>query len=113
MLFASVDFIKYLFGLGLYSKDSLLKDNAILASNNFVDQLDSIEGLLFHKRFSILSWFIMYITGSPYSHAAIYIGEEKIIHATPPKVLTWLYFKNSKVSFRCGNSAAMKNSLIY
>jgi len=84
MIFGIIDYIMYYNQFGRYSTKSLKEENGILASEDLLMDWDNIVGgiIIIHTRISFLSWLVMYVTNSVWSHTGIISGYKKILHAT-------------------------------
>jgi hypothetical protein len=91
MIFAIIDYLKYRFNKGIYSKVSITKDNVYLADKNCLPVLESckpLDILLVHTKNSFLSWLVMYYTGPTiWSHVATFGYNGYIYDATTKGVI--------------------------
>lgn len=88
MIFGLIDFTKYYFQLGKYSKVSLEKE-ATFASKNISISNDKLYGsiVLLHYRVSFNSWLIMYYTNSIWSHTSTIIENGQLLDVTTKGVI--------------------------
>lgn len=90
MLFALWDYIKYRRRMGRYSDAELVRQGARCATQaNFSDQSERPRGTViqFHTRYSYLSWMVMYYSDSVWSHLAIIVSSDDVVHSTTSGVL--------------------------
>ena len=86
MIFALLDFLQYRSRTRRYGDDP--KQNFLALGHlgkipqNTIDLLEPGDVLLTQKLDSLFSWGTMYFGTSPVDHLAIYIGDNKVIHAT-------------------------------
>ncbi len=84
MICALIDFACYRLELGKYNSNSSALKGWISKDGHemLIGTLQVGDALFVHTRRSLLAWLVMYITRSPISHMAIYVGSGKILHAT-------------------------------
>lgn len=90
MIFAMIDLAKYIFQLGKYNPNILNNNGFKLATiDNFkyFQFNDCIYLLIFHTRFSLFSWVIMWITESVSSHSAMLMPGSIVFHAVSKGVI--------------------------
>ncbi len=90
MLFASLDYLQYRLQRGAYSRQALEAQGGRLAtSTNFPEGGRGEAGNYFvmHTRTSTLSWLIMYLTHSAWSHAGIFARGGYVVDATTAGML--------------------------
>lgn len=81
MLFAAVDYVCYRREWGRYRTSALEAQGwrrARAANFRGRGEPDIANTIAFHRRFSALSWLVMYATNYPASHVAVYVGNGDI-----------------------------------
>lgn len=84
MIFALTDLSQYLLRVGPYSDGTLSRNGAFLATPKTVSQLEGVRDgdlLASHPLNSFVSWSIMYVTGSPWSHVATLTSKGTVLEA--------------------------------
>lgn len=84
MLFALLDYYRYRSQRGIYSTAYIRERNGpLLTRENFPDPTVFKPGSVFfiHRRVSLTSWFIMYVTSSPWNHTGIFTGDGTVVEA--------------------------------
>jgi len=84
VLMAYLDLRQYRLQRGRYSVDSIERQRGRLASLSAFDISALAPGdiVTFHTRTSTMSWLVMYLTSSVWSHAAMYVGDGEIVDVT-------------------------------
>ena len=86
MIFALVNFAQYRLQRGRYSPRRLQEQGAALAvSENFSapSLLEPGNFFFLHRRVSVASWIIMYMTSGLWSHQGVIVDDGQVIDATP------------------------------
>jgi hypothetical protein len=86
MIFALIDFAQYRLQRGRYSPRRLEEQGAALAvSKNFsaADMLEPGNFFFLHRRVSVSSWIIMYMTSGVWSHQGVIVRDGQVVDATP------------------------------
>jgi hypothetical protein len=86
MIFALIDFSQYRLQRGRYSPRRLEEQGAALAvSRNFSapDVLEPGNFFFLHRRISLASWIIMYMTSGVWSHQGVIVHDGQVVDATP------------------------------
>jgi len=84
MLFALLDYYRYRSQREIYSTAYIRERNGhLLTRENFPDPTVFKPGSVFfiHRRVSLTSWFIMYVTSSPWNHTGIFTGDGTVVEA--------------------------------
>ncbi len=84
MLFALLDYYRYRSQRGIYSTSYIRGRNGhLLTRENFPDPTAFKPGSVFfiHRRISLTSWLIMYLTSSPWNHTGMFTGDGTVIEA--------------------------------
>jgi hypothetical protein len=83
MIFAVLDYLRYRRRTGKYGRTGALRFAFIGHPTHRLWPILQEGDVLFVATYGhFLSWLIMYVTDSPFSHAAVYIGNEQIAHMT-------------------------------
>jgi hypothetical protein len=86
MIFALIDVVQYRLQRGRYSSRRLEEQGGALAvSSNFSAPgvLEPGNFFFLHKRVSLASWIIMYMTSGVWSHQGVIVHDKQIVDATP------------------------------
>src|ERR1700730_4899712 len=84
MIFALIDYLKYQFQKGQYSRANLERDGWFFADKSSVGMLDSVRNgdMLFCQPIgSFTSWVVMYFQGGPCSHVGTLTENKTVLEA--------------------------------
>ncbi len=90
MLFALIDYYRYRTQHGIYSPAYIEGRNGrLLTPKNFPDMSIFEAGDIFftHRRVSMTSWAVMYLTASPWAHTGTFSGNGNILEAVTQGVI--------------------------
>jgi hypothetical protein len=90
VLMALLDYAAYRGRRGRYADAVIQAQGARIAKANSPELGNLLPGdvLFFHRRPSVVSWMVMYVTGSIWSHTAMYVGGGLVTDATSIGVTT-------------------------
>jgi hypothetical protein len=85
MIFACIDYFKYIFRKGNYSHEKLIESGLFLADNENYEKYSNMQPgtvIFVFTLNSFISWIIMYVCGGIFSHVMIFYSKDVVFDCT-------------------------------